>query len=190
MEIWKYIQKFDNLYQISNYGRIRSEDTTDSWDRTRKGKVLKHTLDKRGYPRVRVSIHGLKKSERIHRLVAEAFIENPENKPQVNHKDGNKENNLYTNLEWNTNAENQKHAYNTGLHRKKKGADSQRFKAPTQVYDISMNFLYELNGNEELASKGFDFRLVSAVVLGKRTHHKNHKFTRIKNYTPNLTVLD
>ena len=192
MEIWKYIQKFDNLYQVSNYGQIKSEDTIDSWGRTKKGRVLKHTLDKRGYPRVRVSIHGIKKSERVHRLVAEAFVENPKNKAQVNHKDGNKENNLHTNLEWNTNSENQKHAYNNGLSIAKKGNEATRFKAPTQVYDMNMNFLYELNGNLELEQNGFDFRLVSAVIRGKRKSHKNHKFTRIKNYSPvpGVTVLD
>lgn len=192
MEIWKNIEKFSNFYQVSNYGRVRSVDRADSWGRVKKGKVLKHSLNKRGYPCIRVSIKDVKKSDLIHRLVATAFIENPENKKQVNHKDGNKENNIYTNLEWSTNSENLQHSYDIGLREHIKGSKAPRFKAPTQVYDLNMNFLYEVCGNEELKDNGFDFRLVSAVISGKRKSHKGHKFTRIKNYTPieGVIVLD
>ena len=192
MEIWKNIEKFSNLYQVSNYGRVRSLDRVDSWGRVRKGKVLKHSLDKRGYPCVRVSINDVKKSDRIHRLVATAFVKNPESKEQVNHKDGNKENNLYTNLEWSTNSENLQHSYDIGLRAHIKGSKAPSFKAPTQVYDLNMSFLYEVCGNDELKDNGFDFRLVSAVILGKRKSHKEHKFTRILNYTPidGVTTLE
>lgn len=103
-EIWKRINGYPD-YQVSNFGRVKSNR-----------KILTPWNDGKGY--MKVELHG--KSMRVHRLVAQAFIPNPENKKQINHKDGNKSNNDSSNLEWCTNSENTKHAWDSGL-RKIKG---------------------------------------------------------------------
>lgn len=82
---------------------------------SRFGRLVKHQPSNSGYIRVELWRSGVGKKYLLHRLLAEAFIQNPENKPQVNHIDGNKTNNSLSNLEWVTQSENQKHAYRIGL---------------------------------------------------------------------------
>lgn len=124
-EIWKDIKGYEGLYQVSNHGRVRSLDRiiVDNWcTRKFKGQVLNPTEHngKQPYLYVSLSKQGEVKKYFVHQLVAETFIPNPENKPQVNHKDGDPQNNKASNLEWVTNAENTQHAYNTGLNSKSK----------------------------------------------------------------------
>ncbi len=170
MEEWKDLNSvLGKYYQISNTGKLKNKLTN---------KILKPTPDKRGYPRFRLSVKAFKVSLRLHRLVAYHFIENPENKPQVNHIDGNKLNNNVNNLEWNTNSENQLHAVRTGLKITKKGKESCRFKSSILVFDLLGNQVDELFGNEDMKNKGYDFRNVSAVVTGKRKTYKKLIFKR------------
>lgn len=115
-EKWKDIQGYEGKYQVSNYGRIKSlsrKISNGTGYYMSKEKILKGHVITNGY--VQVELQG--KGMLIHRLVAETFIENPYNKPQVNHIDGNKTNNIVTNLEWVTNGENQIHAYKNGLNK-------------------------------------------------------------------------
>lgn len=108
VEIWKDTYIYGEQYQVSNTGVVRNKIT---------GHILKPQLDNKGYLRVRMSLHDKKATAKVHRLVAVAFIPNPEDKPQVNHIDGDKRNNNVSNLEWATNGENQIHAYKIGLNR-------------------------------------------------------------------------
>lgn len=107
MEIWKDIKNYEGLYQVSNLGNIKS-----FWH---KKEVIMKQMNNNGYSQLNLYYCGLAKKFYVHRLVAKAFIPNPENKPQVNHIDGNKQNNNINNLEWVTNIENEKHAIKLGL---------------------------------------------------------------------------
>lgn len=115
-EVWIPIKGYEGSYEVSNKGRIRSVDRIikDRWGyRATKGKVLKLKVSKVGYIQAGLTNQKVK-WKLVHRLVAIAFIPNPDNKAQVNHKDGNKQNNNDWNLEWNTPGENQIHAYANG----------------------------------------------------------------------------
>ena len=104
-DTWSKIEGFPN-YSVSNTGRIRNDVN---------GKVKSTSCDSNGYNFVDLYNKGSRTKMRVHRLVGEAFVDNPENKPYINHKDGDKTNNSADNLEWVTKSENMKHAFRTGL---------------------------------------------------------------------------
>ena len=104
-EVWKDIKDYEGLYQVSNLGRIKSLSRFHytGWGKNKgyikKEKILKPRYDKKGYQMVVLYKNGIGKNFKVHRLVAEAFIPNPNNLPQINHKDEIKRNNIFTNLE-------------------------------------------------------------------------------------------
>jgi hypothetical protein len=121
MEIWKDIQGYEGLYEVSNFGNINSLDRYVMGKGGnlifQKGIKKKNQPHKEGYWRIFLSKNGIAKSYLVHRLVAIAFIPNPESKLQVNHKDLNRANTHVDNLEWVTNQENAIHGYKNNKNR-------------------------------------------------------------------------
>lgn len=115
MEIWKDIEGYEGLYQVSNLGNIKSFSRRGT--QSRNDKVLKLTEEPNKYLRVALYKNGVQKRMLVHRLVAKAFLSNEKSLPQVNHISGIKSDNRVVNLEWCTAKENEKHAYEMGLHR-------------------------------------------------------------------------
>ncbi len=113
-EVWKDIKDYEGKYQVSNIGNIRSLEYHNAKGIKRIG-LLRQAKDKKGYLRCALSKCSRLSTFKVHRLVATAFIPNPNNLPQINHIDGDKSNNKVNNLEWCDNSYNQKHAYSTGL---------------------------------------------------------------------------
>ena len=111
-EVWRWIKGYENLYQISNFGRVKSFPRNGTGKEI---KILRPRVTQFGYLRVYLYKNNRKKFVAIHRLVAEAFIPNPENKPEVNHKFGVKFDCYFENLEWTTKAENNEHSIKMGL---------------------------------------------------------------------------
>lgn len=101
-EIWKDIDEFKGMYQVSNLGRVKSLN----YRRTGKESILKYSTNNDGYKTVCLHKDGKQTTRLIHKLVAISFIPNIQNKPQINHIDGNKDNNCVDNLEWCTFKEN------------------------------------------------------------------------------------
>lgn len=110
MEIWKSIINWDG-YEVSNYGQVRSYRQTSSRGFAKEPRLLTVGISVWGYPEVRFSNNKISKKFRVHRLVAETFIENKDFKKEVNHKDGNKLNNHIDNLEWVSRSENMVHLF-------------------------------------------------------------------------------
>lgn len=178
-EIWKDIEGYEGLYQVSTYGNIKSlarpRKNGNGKCYIQKEKLLKQTFTSTGYKKVELYKDGKRKSFKVHRLVAMAFIPNPDNKPEVNHINGNKINNNIDNLEWVTSSENSVHAYETGLSPNKKELDEDKI---IELYN---------NGTpkEEIA-KIFD---VSNVVI-KRILKENNIRLRTQSEASNKYHLD
>lgn len=111
-EKWKDIAGWEGRYRVSDQGNVESYDFPNG----RKGKRLTPQPNEKGYLMVHLYNGAKKKTAKVHRLVAEAFVPNPRNLPEVNHHDGNKRNNAASNLEWSTRQENVAHAMENGLY--------------------------------------------------------------------------
>ena len=178
-EIWKWIDGYENMYQVSNLGRVRSVDRDVYCEVSPNklqhiyGKVLKQGTNHKGYPIVYLSKDGKQKTITVHRLVALTFIENPLNLPQVNHIDGDKTNNNVSNLEWCDNSYNQIHAHKTGLFPRYE--DTVGWGRPARpVAMLDLNTKEVLRTFETLASvkreTGINQFNVRSVCLGLRNH--------------------
>ena len=124
-EQWKNIAEYEGRYQVSDHGRIRSLNRrvvrNDGVTLRLKGKIKKQGKHRQGYMLIDLSKAGEKKTYLVHRLVAEAFVDNPKDKLEVNHKDGDKKNNHARSLEWCTPQENSLHTYHTELRDRPRG---------------------------------------------------------------------
>jgi hypothetical protein len=165
-EIWKSLKNVvdsgDN-YEISNLGNIRN---------VIRNKIIKGRNTPKGYLKVILSFNGIRKSYSIHRLVALAFIPNLENKPQVNHIDGDKKNNYIDNLEWATNGENQKHAFSNGLQSNRKGENNSSSKLKDSIV-LDIIELYKTGYSQRELAKIYSVSktAISNIVTGKSWKH-------------------
>lgn len=186
MEIWKPINGTKGFIEVSSEGRVRSVMRGTPY-------ILKTQTDSKGYHRVRVTIDGEKLTYKIHREVAKAFIENPFNLPQVNHKDGNKNNNSVNNLEWVTNKENANHAISKGLWTSVfEGArkeNERRKKAVIGFYRTDAETIKKHFESVRVAERYLNSRHVSDVLKGKRSHVKGWTF-RYEEVMPNENSHD
>ena len=158
-EIWKDIKGFEGKYQASNTSKIRSLSYMGH-----KGivKELKQTKRKDGYLQVQL----YKKKCSVHRILAETFIDNPDNKSYINHRNGIKTDNRLENLEWCTASENVQHAYDTGIHKKLFGKEHHNSKKINQ-YDLEGNFIRTWDSVSE-ARKKLKANHISECCKGKR----------------------
>lgn len=183
MVIWKQISSFEGHYEVSNEGSVRSLDryvNCKSGVKLKKGVMLKPGKHKDGYLYVTLYLDGKSFYKTIHRLVAQAFIENDDlNKSEVNHKDGVKHNNNFINLEWVTPSENMKHAYkfDRRYRNKPKGSNSSSYKGEIYVYKDSV-LVDILEGATDMVNKGYDSSNVSKCLKDSSRTHRGCKFFR------------
>ena len=144
-EIWKDVEGYEGLYQVSNLGRVRSLYTN---------RQLKKISTSTGYHAVGLYKDGRSKRCSVHRLVAQAFLPNPERKATVNHKNGDKHDNCADNLEWATHEENQRHAVQTGLWVNANHKNN-KLSIPVAQYDLDMNLIRIFPSINEARRCGF-----------------------------------
>lgn len=180
MEIWKDIKEFEGFYQISNYGRVKSLEkkvrfvhclTKNEHFKLNKEIILKGSSCK-GYNIIHLSKYNINLTKRICRLVAIHFIDNPENKPQVNHIDGNKKNDNVSNLEWNTPKENVEHAFKNNLIKRGKGKDC---KLSMKVKCLLTNKVFDTI-NDFAKYKNIDASNISRALSGKYKNNHNVEY--------------
>lgn len=138
-EIWRDVVGYEGLYMVSNFGRVKSL-SRKAYNHFTKERIMTPVLTKKGYLQVRLHNGKTARGFKIHRLVAKAFINNSENKSQVNHIDGNKLNNCVYNLEWCTPKQNMKHAAENKLLRDVSGNNNPNCK-PINQYDLQGKFI-------------------------------------------------
>ena len=181
-EIWKDIKGYEGWYQVSNLGRVKSlervfirKNGTPFFVRER---ILKHALDHSGYPYVTLIKLKTRYNKAIHRLVAEAFIPNPENKPCIDHIDCNPQNPMASNLRWVTVREN---ALNPITVRRRMSGNSPIGKGlnakPVMGKSIVGDDVLYFDKVKDVATKGFDPSAVSACALGKTRKHKGYTWS-------------
>ena len=159
-EIWRDIDGYDGLYKVSNFGRIKSLERIDNQGRIVKEKLLTYDAS-RTYYAVTLSKNGKSTRKSVHRLVAEAFLPNPDNLPQVNHKDEDKHNNAVDNLEWITVADN--NTYGTRLQKT-------ALANGTPVYQKTLNgeIIREWDSLAQIESElGYSRSVISNAINGK-----------------------
>lgn len=190
MEEWRTVVGTDGMLEVSNLGRVRSLLRGEPY-------ILKTQKDKKGYHRLRITIHRQKMCFKVHRIVAQAFIDNPDNLPQVNHIDGNKENNAVDNLEWVTNQQNVIHSFAMASGefvsvKEMKYVPGRTLVNGKRINTRKVNQSNEARRREVVATKDgermdfhsireaekyFNSRHICAVLKGKRSHVKGWSFS-------------
>ncbi len=169
-EIWKDIEGYEGLYQVSNLGRTKSLKRKF----VKEEKILTYTKNKKGYLQVSLAKNGKTKTERVNRLVAKTFIPNPKNLPQVNHIDGNKLDNSIENLEWCDCKYNINEAWKIGLNKKRFGRENNRSRKVEQ-YDLNGNFIRTWDTIKQAADK-LKINTANIIACCQGKYKKSHGF--------------
>jgi hypothetical protein len=182
VEIWKDVSGYEGYYQVSSFGRVLglerqitqwNESAKKSVTRIQKSIYMSPFEDKDGYLKVQLTKDGIRNKFFVHRLVALNFIPNPESKPEVNHKEGNKKDNRVQMLEWNTTSENQRHAIANKLYETARGETSGQAK----LKEVEVREIHKLWKSGEVTQQylsdmfGVAGSAISRIVNGVRWNH-------------------
>ena len=165
-EMWLSINNYEGLYEVSNLGRVKSLQKLSIDGKRLPEKILStYNVGSEGYAGVKLYKDGKKKSFRVHRLVAEAFLDNKDNLPMVNHKDENKVNNNISNLEWCDNSYNC--TYGDNIHRR-----SSKLNKTVEQCDMYGNVLLTYKSLKDCCKSGYSETSVSKCCNGKLDKYK------------------
>lgn len=162
-EYWKPVVGYEELYQVSNFGRVKSLPRNGT---VKYARILKPGTDKDGYFKVYLYKNNKLKTFTVHRLVAEAFLPNPDNLPCVNHKDECKTNNNVNNLEWCT------HEYNINFGTRNEKVSKKLSKTVLQ-YTLDGEFVREWKSTMECERNGYNHSAVAACCRGELKKYKD-----------------
>ena len=174
-ECWRWVPSYEGLYQVSTRGRVRSVDRwvdgKNGSKQFREGRILKTQRNDWGYLEVELYRDGKRRTFLVHRLVAEAFIPNPENKPEVNHLNEQKDMNFAENLSWATRKEN--NAWGTGNKRRAASKINGSLSKPVQAVGPKTGVVVmEFPSMMEAERNGFHSGAISECCRGKRRTHR------------------
>ena len=167
-EVWRDVMGFEGFYKVSNKGNVRSVNRINHIGRRYSGRTLRPAYDKDGYLQATLCKNGKVKTKKIHRLVTEAFIPNPNGFPEVNHKDEVKDNNNVNNLEWCDTHYN----LNYGTARKRAAKKTSK---KVKAVNVETGEVVKFNSTHEAGRKGYDQATVSASCRGVYKDNKTGK---------------
>lgn len=181
-EVWKDIKGYEGWYQVSNLGRVKSLERTfvrkNGTPFKVRERILKQSFDYAGYPYVVLIKLKTKYNKAIHRLVAQAFIPNPENKPCVDHIDCNRKNPIVNNLRWATVSENSLNPITIQRRMSGNSPIGKGLNAKCVIgKSIVGNEILSFEKIKDVAAKGFDPSSVSKCALGKQKSHKGYAWS-------------
>ena len=181
-EIWKDIENYNGFYEISNLGRCRTHYAKGSGKYTRETRLLTPVKCTNGYLEYQLSKNGVRKCHMAHRLVAQAFIPNPDNKPEVNHKDEVINNNVETNLEWVTSKENANYGTRNARATEKQSIKLVQLSLSGDIIAIHTGL------NKAGATVGVDSSSIMRVCKGKQKTSKGFKWMYYNDYLNKTTL--
>jgi hypothetical protein len=172
IEIWKDIPGYEGRYQASTFGRIKSLARITNNQHCKTDSILKQSYSN-GYMVVTLHKPSIKVNKSVHRIILDTFEDNPDNKPEVNHKDGIKYNNKLSNLEWATSQENMIHAYKTGLANVGQGETSHNHKlTEKQVLEIRSKYIpYKYTARMLAKEYGIGWKYIDEIVNKRSWKH-------------------
>lgn len=182
-EVWKPVTGYEGLYEVSNYGRVKS--LIPNTRIKNKDGLMKFKYDTHGYYRVNLTKNKIQKTELVSRLVATAFIPNPNNLPHVGHEDDNKNNNSVSNLYWTDPVENNNHNGKMERfqekHREKINEIAKTLSTPVIGKSIINGFEIKFKSMQEAQRYGFNSGKISMCCNGKRKTHKGYEWRKVNN---------